>query len=126
MLESGRIPQFYMDLVNMDHHTRQIISLSLSMLPLEYFEFLCFPINFFDNYFFADPFDYYIFHFAIHLHCTSYNRESWDAWNTVYYELSCEYLLHFLPSDINAVVLPQIIEFSGKSPAVSHMQVTNR
>ncbi|XP_077299707.1 sphingomyelin phosphodiesterase 4 [Arctopsyche grandis] len=102
MLESGRIPQFYLDLVNVDPQTRQIISLSLN------------------------PFDYYMFHFAVHLYCTSYNRESWDAWNTTYYELSCEYLLHFLPSDINATIYPRDLDFTGKTPAVSHMQVTSR
>ncbi|GAB0094643.1 Sphingomyelin phosphodiesterase 4 [Sergentomyia squamirostris] len=91
MLESGRYPLFYSDIVNVDHFTRQVTSVSFN------------------------AFDYYLLHFALHalvpLHkvCPVAQRVHTEKWQTVYYHLTADYLCTFLPKDPNEPVLPQNI-----------------
>lgn len=77
----------------------------------------------------SDAFDYYMFHFAYHLTNPWQQRvrNAWSVWNTVYYVLSCDYILHFLPTDPNVVILPQLVHFTGKNPTIIPPQsVTSR
>ncbi|VVC87375.1 unnamed protein product [Leptidea sinapis] len=103
MLErGGRCPQFYSDMLIIDPNTINVVALSLN------------------------PFDYYIFHFALHLTNNTWNKSTWDIWNSAYFALACDYLTHFLPSDPNACVLPLIAHYTGKGPLVAPLQSVNR
>nr|CAI5857292.1 unnamed protein product [Callosobruchus analis] len=64
-----------------------------------------------------NPFDYYIFHFAYHLINPWQQRTGAyvTSWNTVYYVLCCDYIIHFLPTDPQTAVLP-VIYYNGKNP----------
>ncbi|CAG4989537.1 unnamed protein product [Parnassius apollo] len=101
-LERGRCPQFYVDMLSVDSHTLNVVGLTLN------------------------PFDYYIFHFALHLISNSQNKSSWENWNSAYFSLACDYLMHFLPSDPNVPVLPHIPYYTGKVPMVAPLQTVNR
>lgn len=74
----------------------------------------------------SDPFDFYIFNFALHLVSYSQNKSSWENWNSAYFALACDYLMHFLPSDPNAPVLPHIPNYTGKVHMVAPLQTANR
>lgn len=76
--------------------------------------------------FVPDPFDYYIFSFALFLINNSQNKSSWENWNSVYFALACDYLMHFLPTDPNEPVLPHIPNYTGKVPTVAPLQTANR
>lgn len=68
---------------------------------------------------FLDPFDYYFFHFSYHLINPWHQRSVAPfgaSWNTVYYSLCCDYVLHFLPTDPSCPVLPVISFYCGKNP----------
>ncbi|CAG9760871.1 unnamed protein product [Ceutorhynchus assimilis] len=84
--------QFYTELININSPIGQPTSLSLN------------------------PFDYYIFHFAYHLinPCQQRFNTTDGFWNTLYYTLSCEYILHFLPSS-PGIIYPKIV-YDGKNP----------
>ncbi|CAH4029637.1 sphingomyelin phosphodiesterase 4 [Pieris brassicae] len=103
MLErGGRCPQFYSDMVTLDANSLNIVSLALN------------------------PFDYYIFKFALHLTSNNQNSGTWEIWNSAYFALACDYLTHFLPSDPNTCILPQIPHYNGKVPLVAPLQSVNR
>lgn len=99
MLNNGRYPIFYADLLNIDPYRRQIASLQLN------------------------AFDYFILHFVLHgmspLHkqipaaLTVHN----DHLKTVYYFLTADYLCTFLPTDPNTEVQPLNVYCSIKSAA---------
>lgn len=101
-LERGRCPQFYADMVTTDSQSLHVVALALN------------------------PFDYYIFNFALHLVNNSQNKSTWENWNSVYFALACDYLMHFLPSDPNAIVLPPMPNYTGKVPMVAPLQTANR
>lgn len=84
---------FYSELVNINSQTKQVTSLLLN------------------------PFDYYFFHFAYHLINPWQQRvgSCVKSWNTVYYVLCCDYILHFLPTDPSVGILPEIY-YNGKNP----------
>ncbi|XP_060529009.1 sphingomyelin phosphodiesterase 4 isoform X2 [Cylas formicarius] len=67
-----------------------------------------------------NAFDYYFFHFAYHLINPWQQRAGAfvTSWNTVYYVLCCDYILHFLPTDPNTTILPEIY-YNGKNPTKS-------
>ncbi|GJQ83344.1 hypothetical protein Trydic_g18129 [Trypoxylus dichotomus] len=99
MLESSHIHPFYVDLIPINPQNKQITSLLLN------------------------PFDYYMFHFAYYLINPFHQRSGLtlqSSWSTVYYILSCDYILHFLPTTVGAIILP-VIHYNGKSP-VQHYQ----
>lgn len=73
-----------------------------------------------------DPFDYYMFNFALHVVNNSQNRVSMDNWQSVYFTLASDYLLHFLPVDPNEPVLPHIPNYTGKVPMAAPLQTANR
>lgn len=99
MLNNGRYPVFYSDILNIDPYRRQVASLQLN------------------------AFDYFILHFVLHgmspLHkqfpaaLTVHN----DHLKTVYYFLTADYLCTFLPTDPNAEVQPSNVYCSVKSAA---------
>ncbi|CAH2086421.1 unnamed protein product [Euphydryas editha] len=101
-LERGRCPQFYADMLTMDSQSMNVVALALN------------------------PFDYYIFNFALYLINNNQNKGSWDNWNSVYFALACDYLMHFLPSDPNVSVLPHIPHYTGKVPMAAPLQTANR
>ncbi|KAL4710747.1 hypothetical protein ACJJTC_004392 [Scirpophaga incertulas] len=101
-LERGRFSQFYADLLSVDSQSLNVLDLSLN------------------------PFDYYIFHFALHLVTNNTVNNSWENWNSVYFALACDYLMHFLPTDPNASVLPHIPNYTGKVPMATPLQTANR
>ncbi|XP_050310724.1 sphingomyelin phosphodiesterase 4 [Anthonomus grandis grandis] len=92
-LELPSVNPFYTELINISPQTKRITSLLLN------------------------PFDYYFFHFAYHLINPWQQRagSSVTSWNTVYYTLCCDYILHFLPTDPAAKILPEIY-YNGKNP----------
>ncbi|XP_072391535.1 sphingomyelin phosphodiesterase 4 [Diabrotica undecimpunctata] len=90
-LENSQGHPFYSDLLHVNVQTKQIVSLMLN------------------------AFDYYIFHFAYHLINPWQQRAGSSCWNTVYYVLCCDYILHFLPTDPGTSVLP-VIYYNGKNP----------
>ncbi|XP_045491643.1 sphingomyelin phosphodiesterase 4 [Colias croceus] len=103
MLErGGRCPQFYSDMLTLDSNSLNVVALALN------------------------PFDYYIFNFALHLTNNNQNKSSWEIWNSVYFALACDYLTHFLPTDPNICVLPMIPHYNGKVPLVAPLQSVNR
>lgn len=73
-----------------------------------------------------DPFDYYIFHFALELISNNQFQNSWENRNSVYFSLACDYLMHFLPSDPNVHILPIITNYTGKMPMAAPLQTANR
>lgn len=67
--------------------------------------------------FFLDPFDYYFFHFAYHLINPGHQKSGTTveaSWNTVYFNLCCDYIIHFLPIDVVTHVAPMINFFCDK------------
>ncbi|CAG9860561.1 unnamed protein product [Phyllotreta striolata] len=92
-LENSQMHPFYSELVHCNSQTKQIVSLMLN------------------------SFDYYMFHFAYHLINPWQQRagSTLSSWNTVYYLLCCDYIIHFLPVDPAVTVLPQIY-YNGKNP----------
>ncbi|XP_013146152.1 PREDICTED: sphingomyelin phosphodiesterase 4 isoform X2 [Papilio polytes] len=103
-LERGRCPQFYADLLTVDPQSLKLNVVGLSL----------------------NPFDYYIFNFALYLISNNQNKTSWENWNSVYFALACDYLTHFLPTDPNVPVLPHIPHYTGKVPMVAPLQTANR
>ncbi|XP_041977884.1 sphingomyelin phosphodiesterase 4 [Aricia agestis] len=101
-LERGRCPQFYADMLAMDSQSLNVVALALN------------------------PFDYYIFNFALYLINNNQNKASWENWNSVYFALACDYLMHFLPADPNVPVLPHIPYYTGKVPVVPPLQNASR
>ncbi|RVE53067.1 hypothetical protein evm_002365 [Chilo suppressalis] len=101
-LERGRYSQFYADMLTMDSQSLNVVALALN------------------------PFDYYIINFALYLVNNSVNKNSWENWNSVYFALACDYLMHFLPSDPNVPVLPHIPNYTGKVPMAAPLQPKNR
>ncbi|XP_075969641.1 sphingomyelin phosphodiesterase 4 [Anticarsia gemmatalis] len=101
-LERGRCPQFYADMLTTDSQSLNVVALALN------------------------PFDYYILNFALHLVNNSQNKSTWENWNSVYFALACDYLMHFLPADPNVTVLPSIPHYTGKVPMVAPLQTANR
>ncbi|XP_031768338.2 sphingomyelin phosphodiesterase 4 [Galleria mellonella] len=101
-LDRGRCPQFYGDMLTMDSQSLNIVALALN------------------------PFDYYIFNFALHLVNNNQNKSSWENWNSVYFALACDYLTHFLPSDPNIPILPHIPNYNGKVPMAAPLQTASR
>lgn len=103
MLNNGRYPVFYSDILNIDPYRRQAASLQLN------------------------AFDYFILHFVLYgmspLHkqfpaaLTVHN----DHLKTVYYFLTADYLCTFLPSDPNSEVQPSNVYCSVKSTATMPM-----
>ncbi|EFA10294.2 Sphingomyelin phosphodiesterase 4-like Protein [Tribolium castaneum] len=98
ILENAQLHPFYADIVHVNPQTKHVISLLLN------------------------PFDYYMFHFAYHLINPWHQRsgsvlttQQQASWNTVYYVLCCDYMLHFLPTTPGATVLPAIY-YNGKNP----------
>ncbi|XP_044271314.1 sphingomyelin phosphodiesterase 4 [Tribolium madens] len=98
ILENAYSHQFYADIVHVNPQTKHVISLLLN------------------------PFDYYMFHFAYHLinpwhqrSGTILSTQQQASWNTVYYVLCCDYMLHFFPTTPGASVLP-VIYYNGKNP----------
>lgn len=67
-----------------------------------------------------------MFNFALHVVNNDQDRISWDNWNSVYFALACDYLLHFLPVDPNEPVLPHIPKYTGKVPMAAPLQTANR
>lgn len=65
-----------------------------------------------------------MFHFAYYLINPAHQRSvaALTSWNTVYYVLCCDYILHFLPTDSTKPILPEIY-YTGKNPN-SHIQQT--
>ncbi|XP_011506496.1 PREDICTED: sphingomyelin phosphodiesterase 4 [Ceratosolen solmsi marchali] len=104
MLEEGIIPPFYSDKLRDDHGSR------------------------FSTVLVANPFEYYIFHFAYHLTNPWLQIQQqdnvWVNWETVYVELANCYLFHFLPRD-NSAVLPIIGPYVKKTPPRKLMQSTD-
>lgn len=100
-LERGRCPQFYSDMLQIDPQTMNVVALALN------------------------PFDYYIFNFALYL-INSQNKSTWDNWNSIYFALSCDYLVHFLPTNPNMPVLPHIPHYTGKVLMAAPLQAANR
>uniref|UniRef100_A0A1B0CYY0 Uncharacterized protein n=1 Tax=Phlebotomus papatasi TaxID=29031 RepID=A0A1B0CYY0_PHLPP len=104
MLESGRYPLFYSDMINVDHFTRQVTSVSFN------------------------AFDYYILHFAlyglapVHTMCPMAQRVHTEKWKTVYFFLTADYLCFFLPKDPNEPILPQNI--CGSIKAAQTIQIS--
>lgn len=97
----------------MNPQTKQIMSLLLS----KYCEINMYLFIYFLLILFLDPFDYYVFQFAYHL-INPWQQRAGSAvtsWNTVYYVLCCDYIIHFLPTDPTAIVSP-IIYYNGKNP----------
>lgn len=82
-------------------------------------------INIF-SYIVTDPFDYYIFNFALHLVSNNQQTSSWENWSSAYFALACDYLVHFLPTDPNTSVLPHIPNYTGKVPMAAPLQTANR
>ncbi|XP_013182341.1 PREDICTED: sphingomyelin phosphodiesterase 4, partial [Papilio xuthus] len=103
-LERGRCPQFYADLLTVDPQSLKLNVVGLSL----------------------NPFDYYIFNFALYLISNNHNKTSWENWNSVYFALACDYLTHFLPTDPNVPVLPHIPHYMGKVPMAAPLQTANR
>lgn len=101
-LERGRCTQFYTDMLITDSQTLNVVALALN------------------------PFDYYIMNFALHLINNSQNKSTWENWNSVYFALACDYLMHFLPTDPNVTVLPLIPNYTGKVPMAAPLQTANR
>ncbi|KAJ0180569.1 hypothetical protein K1T71_003973 [Dendrolimus kikuchii] len=101
-LERGRCSQFYADMLQTDLHAMNIVALALN------------------------PFDYYIFNFALYLINNNQSKSTWENWNSVYFALACDYLVHFLPSNPNVAVLPHIPHYAGKVPMVAPLQTANR
>ncbi|CAH0701772.1 unnamed protein product [Spodoptera exigua] len=101
-LERGRCPQFYSDMLVTDPQTLNVVALALN------------------------PFDYYIFNFALHLVSNSQQTSSWENWSSAYFALACDYLMHFLPADPNVSVLPHIPNYTGKVPMAAPLQTANR
>ncbi|XP_073943929.1 sphingomyelin phosphodiesterase 4 [Choristoneura fumiferana] len=101
-LERGRTSQFYSDMLTTDSQSLNVVALALN------------------------PFDFYIFNFAIHLVSYSQNKSSWENWNSAYFALACDYLMHFLPSDPNVPVLPHIPNYTGKVHMAAPLQTANR
>ncbi|KAI5637963.1 mitochondrial-associated sphingomyelin phosphodiesterase domain-containing protein [Phthorimaea operculella] len=101
-LERGRCPQFYSDMLVVDPQTMNFVALALN------------------------PFDYYIFNFALHLVNNSQQQSTWENWNSAYFALACDYLMHFLPSDPNVPVLPLIPNYTGKVTMSAPLQTANR
>ncbi|KAM3963113.1 sphingomyelin phosphodiesterase 4 [Aphomia sociella] len=101
-LDRGRCPQFYGDMLSTDSQSLNVVALALN------------------------PFDYYIFNFALHLVNNSQNKSSWENWNSVYFALACDYLTHFLPTDPNVPVLPHIPNYTGKVPMAAPLQTASR
>ncbi|XP_058818263.1 sphingomyelin phosphodiesterase 4 [Topomyia yanbarensis] len=101
LLESGRYPAFYSDIINVDPFRRQIVSLALN------------------------AFDYFIFFFVLHgivspqQLCPAALSLGNEKAKTLYLILTAEYLCTFLPSHPDSIVLPQIVCGSIKvsSPA---------
>lgn len=92
-LENSHGHPFYSELIHINIQTKQIMSLMLN------------------------SFDYYMFHFAYHL-INPWQQRAGSAvtsWNTVYYVLCCDYIVHFLPTDPAVTVLP-VIYYNGKNP----------
>ncbi|CAK1550404.1 unnamed protein product [Leptosia nina] len=102
LARGGRFPHFYSDMMTLDSNSLNVIALALN------------------------PFDYYLFNFALHLTNNEQSNSSWEVWNSVYFALACDYLIHFLPSDPNTHVLPQIPHYNGKVPSVAPLQSVNR
>ncbi|KAK9709081.1 Mitochondrial-associated sphingomyelin phosphodiesterase [Popillia japonica] len=99
MFESSKIHPFYADLIHINPQNKQVTWLTLN------------------------PFDYYMFHFAYHLINPWHQRSGIplrSSWSTVYYILCCDYVLHFLPTTVGAVILP-VINYNGKNP-IQHYQ----
>lgn len=101
-LEMGRCPQFYSDMLATDPQTMNVSALMLN------------------------PFDYYMFNFALHLVNNGQNKSTWENKNSVYFALACDYLLHFLPVDPNIPVLPHIPNYTGKMTMAAPLQAANR
>ncbi|XP_066260835.1 sphingomyelin phosphodiesterase 4 isoform X1 [Euwallacea similis] len=93
LLELPSAYAFYSELMNINPQSKQLSSLLLN------------------------PFDYYFFHFAYHLINPWQQRvgSTVTSWNTVYYSLSCDYILHFLPTNPVVKILPEIY-YNGKNP----------
>ncbi|XP_039747196.1 sphingomyelin phosphodiesterase 4 isoform X2 [Pararge aegeria] len=100
-LERGRCPQFYADLITMDSQALNVVALALN------------------------PFDYYIFYFALYLVNNNQSKD-WDNWNSVYFALACDYLMHFLPCDPNVPVSPNISYYTGKVSMIAPLQTAHR
>ncbi|XP_072944397.1 sphingomyelin phosphodiesterase 4 [Epargyreus clarus] len=100
-LERGRCPQFYADTLSMDSQSMNVGALALN------------------------PFDYYIFHFALDLLNNNQNKKSWESGSSIYAALVCDYLQQFLPLDPNDSVLPLIPHYSGKVPIAAPLQTAN-
>ncbi|XP_056639509.1 sphingomyelin phosphodiesterase 4 isoform X1 [Diorhabda sublineata] len=92
-LENSQGHPFYSELLHSNLQTKQTVSLMLN------------------------SFDYYMFHFAYHLINPWQQRagSSVVSWNTVYYVLCCDYILHFLPTDPSTIIQP-VIYYNGKNP----------
>ncbi|KRT82729.1 hypothetical protein AMK59_3136, partial [Oryctes borbonicus] len=104
MLESSHVHPFYVDLIPVNSQNKQITSLLLN------------------------PFDYYMFHFAYYLINPFHQRSGLtlqSSWSTVYYILCCDYVLHFLPTTVGALILP-VIHYSGKNPVQHYQQQVAR
>lgn len=90
MLESGRYPNFYSDIINFDPFRRQISSLSLN------------------------AFDYFMINFAIHGTIPLHKRYPAaltvqnERLKSLYLFLTADYLCLFLPSNPDSIVMPQI------------------
>lgn len=104
LLESGRYPLFYSDILNIDPFERTITSLHLN------------------------AFDFYILNFAIHGTIPIHKEYSAalaiqnDKLKSVYFFLTADYLCSFLPSDPDAVVMPQNICGTVKTTPVIPVQ----
>ncbi|KAG5872702.1 hypothetical protein JTB14_008796 [Gonioctena quinquepunctata] len=92
-LEQSQGHPFYSELSHVNPQTKQVMSILLN------------------------SFDYYMFHFAYHLINPWQQRAGSNvmSWNTVYYILCCDYIIHFLPTEPGATVLP-LIYYNGKNP----------
>ncbi|XP_063707848.1 sphingomyelin phosphodiesterase 4 [Culicoides brevitarsis] len=91
MLESGRYPGFYSDIITIDPFRRQIVSLALN------------------------AFDFFFIHFVTHgtlplhkMYPTAAQLNSEKA-RTVYFYLAADYLCTFLPSKPDTIIQPQNI-----------------
>lgn len=56
----------------------------------------------------------------------SHSKNAWENWNSVYFAVACDYLMHFLPVDPNVPVLPHIPNYTGKVPVAAPLQTSNR
>ncbi|XP_025828931.1 sphingomyelin phosphodiesterase 4-like, partial [Agrilus planipennis] len=88
---------FYAENLNINPHTKQVTSLVLN------------------------PFDYYFFHFAYYLINPWHQRlisSTISTFNSgsVYFNLCCDYIMHFLPTEPGCAVLPSINYYVGKNP----------